>query len=133
MDVQAKRFDMIQVKCVDLLSVLSQTHLPFPVHNQCKRHFISCTSLDKCGRSYLSICKDGCVVSLEAAFDQLVNTGAVDLMLLSVQVKHKVVRKGLVFTQEQLGLPGSNGGADVTSLNLFLCHLRPDPNEKNNT
>lgn len=84
------------------------------------------------GRLYLSIRKNSCIVSFKATLDELLNTGAVDLVLVGIQVKHKVICEGLVFSQENLGLSGSHGGADVTSLDLFLCHLWPDPDQKQN-
>lgn len=78
---------------------------------------------------YLPVCKDGGVVTLEAAVDQLLRAGGVDGVLLGVHVEHVVVCKGLVFSQDDLRLSGHHVGADVTSLYLFSGQLRTDPEE----
>lgn len=81
--------------------------------------------------TYLPVRKDGGVVTLEAAVDQLLRAGAVDGVLLRVHVEHVVVGKGLVFAQDHLRLSGHHVGADVTSLYLFSGQLRTNPKENN--
>lgn len=78
---------------------------------------------------YLPVGKDGGVVALEAALDQLLRAGGVDGVLLRVHVEHVVVGEGLVLPQDHLGLPGHHVGADVASLDLFPGQLRADPEE----
>lgn len=75
----------------------------------------------------LSVCKDGGVVSLEAAFDQSLGAVLVDGFLLSVYVKDVVVGEGLVLAQDHLGLARHHKGADVAALDLLFGQLRTDP------
>lgn len=79
---------------------------------------------------YLPVCEDGGVVTLEAAVDQLLRAGGVDGVLLRVHVEHVVVREGLVFSQDDLGLSGHHVGADVASLYLLSGQLRTNPEGK---
>lgn len=81
---------------------------------------------------YLSVRKDGGVVALEAALDQLLCAGGVDGVLLRVHVEHVVVGEGLVFAQDHLRLSRHHVGADVTSLYLFSGQLRTNPKDKKN-
>lgn len=80
-------------------------------------------------KACLSVCKDGGVVALEAALDQLLGAGGVDGVLLGVHVKHIVVGEGLVFAQDHLRLPGHHVCTDVTSLYLLSGQLRTNPAE----
>lgn len=75
----------------------------------------------------LAIRKDGGVVSLEAAFDQLLSAMAVNGFLLGVHVEHVVVGEGFVFAQDDLWLPGHNERADMASFNLLFGQLRTNP------
>lgn len=75
----------------------------------------------------LAVRKDGGVVSLEAAFDQLLSTVAVNGFLLGVHVEHVVVGEGFVFAQDDLWLPGHNERADMASFNLLFGQLRTNP------
>ena len=75
----------------------------------------------------LAVGKDGGVVALEAALDQLRSAVGVDAVLLRVHVEHIVVGEGLVFPQDHLGLRGCHEGADVTSLDLLSRQLGTDP------
>lgn len=79
---------------------------------------------------YLSVRKDGGVVALEAALDQLLCAGGVDGVLLRVHVEHVVVGEGLVLAQDHLRLSRHHVGADVTSLYLFSGQLRTNPKDK---
>lgn len=76
---------------------------------------------------YLAICEDRSVVALKAAFNELFSTVTVDSILLRVHVKYIVVRKGLVLSQNHLGLSRGHKCANVTSFNLLFCQLRTDP------
>ena len=80
---------------------------------------------------HLSVCKDGGVVALEAAVDQLLRAGGVDGVLLRVHVEHVVVGKGLVFAQDHLRLSRHHIGTDVTSLYLLSGQLRTNPKKGN--
>lgn len=85
-------------------------------------------------KTCLSVCKDGGVIALEAALDQLLSAGGVDGVLLRVHVEHVVVGEGLVFAQDHLRLPGHHICTDVTSLYLLPGQLRTNPakNRKKN-
>lgn len=76
---------------------------------------------------YLTIREDCGIVALKAAFNELFSTVTVDGILLRVHVKYIVVRKGLVLSQNHLGLSRSHKCANVTSFNLLFCQLRTDP------
>lgn len=78
----------------------------------------------------LSVCKDGGIVSLKAAFDQPLGAVLVDGFLLSVYVKHVVIGEGLVLAQDHLGLARHHKGADVAALDLLFGQLRTDPAEQ---
>lgn len=75
----------------------------------------------------LSVCKDGGIVALKAAFDQSLGAVLVDGFLLSVYVKDVVVGEGLVLAQDHLGLARHHKGADVAALDLLFGQLRTDP------
>lgn len=80
--------------------------------------------------SYLTIGEDSGIISLEAAFDELVDTAVVDALLLWVYVKHEVIGEGLVFSQQHLWLPRSDQCAHMTALNFLLGHLRTNPRRR---
>lgn len=82
---------------------------------------------------YLPVGEHCRVISLKTTLDKLVDAGAVDRLLLDIHVKHKVIREGLVFTQQHLGLSGGYGGADVAALDLLLRHLRTNPARNTDT
>lgn len=81
-------------------------------------------------KRYLAVGENCSIVSFKATFDKLVDTGAVNRLLLYVHVEHKVIREGLVFTQQHLGLSGGYGCADVAALDLLIRHLRTNPAKK---
>lgn len=58
------------------------------------------------------------------------DAGAVDYLLLDIQVKDKVIRESLVLSQQHLGLSGGYGGADMAALDLLFRHLRTNPARK---
>lgn len=78
----------------------------------------------------LSVCKDGCVVALKAAVDELLGAVGVDGFLLRVHIEDVVVGEGLVLTQNHLWLSWHHKCADVTALDLLLGQLRTDPTRK---
>ena len=75
----------------------------------------------------LSVCKDGGVVALKAAFDETLCAVGVDAFLMGVHVHHVVVGEGLVLTQKHLRLAGHHVGTDVAALDLLFGQLRTDP------
>lgn len=78
-------------------------------------------------KTRLSVCKNGGVVALEAALDQLLCAGGVDVFLLGVHVEHVVVSEGFVFPQDHLRLPRHHVCTDVASLYLLPGQLRTNP------
>lgn len=82
-------------------------------------------------RAHLPVSEHSGIVAFKAALNELLHAGTVDLMLLGVPVKHKVVGESLVLSQQHLGLPWGHQRTDVTSFYLLLGHLRPDPEIKN--
>lgn len=78
-------------------------------------------------KTRLSVCKDGGVVALEAAVNQLLGAAGVDVVLLRVHVEQVVVGEGLVFAQDHLRLPGHHIGTNVTSFYLLPGQLRTNP------
>lgn len=75
----------------------------------------------------LSVCKDGGIVALKAAFDKSLGAVVVYGFLLGVHVEDVVVGEGLVLAQDHLWLLGHHKGADVTALDLLFGQLRTDP------
>ena len=65
-----------------------------------------CVHICLCFSRYLSVGEHSSVISIEAALDEFVDASSIDLFLCRVDVEHKVVREGLVFTQQHLGFPG---------------------------
>lgn len=80
-----------------------------------------------CVLTNLSISKDGGIVALKTAFNEFLCAVGVDGFLLGVHVKDIVVRKGLVLTQDHLGLPRHHICTNVTTLNLLFGQLRANP------
>lgn len=81
----------------------------------------------------LSVCKDGGVVSLQAALDEALGAVRVDALLLAVHIEDVVVGEGLVLPQEHLRLAGHHVGADVAALDLLFGQLRADPGGRTGT
>lgn len=80
-----------------------------------------------CELTNLSISKDCGVVALKTSFNEFFCAVGVDGLLLGVHVKDIVVGKGLVLTQDHLGLPRHHIRTDVTALDLLSGQLRANP------
>lgn len=78
----------------------------------------------------LSVCKDGCIVTLKTALDEPLCAVGVDGFLLGVHVEDIVIGEGLILTQDHLRLSRHHICTDVTALNLFFGQLRTDPDRQ---
>lgn len=84
--------------------------------------------------NYLSICKNGGIISVQAAQHEVLDTWSIHLILEHVRVEDQVEGEGLVLAEGDLGLVGNNRCAHPAHVDHLPRNLGPNTAKKlNNT